>query len=301
MRTQATRWGSGPAVALVAVLATIATAIGPACATDAAPPAPTTPMSRPESRIVGGTPAAQGAWPSQVALIDRTRGTTYQGQFCGGTVIDRSWILTAAHCFHTSDGRPLQTGDLWAAVGRDRLRGASDRAQIRVDRIVVHPGFDPASQADDLALVRLDKIAGPIVAVPAVGPWPDQATILGYGSFYEGRLAGRALTPRGGPAAQTSDRLRRADVRLIDPGQCADRADTGEAWIGPDLICAAAEPEEACAGDSGGPLVAESASGNDRLIGTLSFGSGCAVDAPVAIYTPVGAYSDWIAATLALD
>ncbi len=48
--------------------------------------------------IIGGREAVPGAWPWQVGLINRTVANTFQGQFCGGTLIAADWVLTAAHC-----------------------------------------------------------------------------------------------------------------------------------------------------------------------------------------------------------
>ncbi|XP_073249655.1 neurotrypsin-like [Porites lutea] len=51
--------------------------------------------SRPSasSRIVGGSVARVNSWPWQVMLI-RTSGS----QFCGGSLVDPYWVVTAAHC-----------------------------------------------------------------------------------------------------------------------------------------------------------------------------------------------------------
>src|SRR5512141_2554866 len=46
-----------------------------------------------EGRIVGGVDADITAAPWQVAVMDST-----WWQYCGGSIIDESWILTAAHC-----------------------------------------------------------------------------------------------------------------------------------------------------------------------------------------------------------
>jgi hypothetical protein len=43
-------------------------------------------------RIVNGWPADQYEWPWIAALLNNGR------QFCGGSLIDRKHILTAAHC-----------------------------------------------------------------------------------------------------------------------------------------------------------------------------------------------------------
>lgn len=47
-------------------------------------------------RVVGGREVARGSWPWQVDL--QWARNLINGHFCGGSLINSQWFLTAAHC-----------------------------------------------------------------------------------------------------------------------------------------------------------------------------------------------------------
>lgn len=55
-----------------------------------------------DSRIVGGVEAGVGDWPWQ-ALLQSKSGA----QFCGGTLVDIQWVMTASHCVEGSKPKDI--------------------------------------------------------------------------------------------------------------------------------------------------------------------------------------------------
>lgn len=99
-----------------------------------------------DHKIVGGHFAKLGEAPHQVSLRYRA----YDFHFCGGSIIGKRWILTAAHC--VSNFRPNQleivAGNLQLGFGGKRYR---------VEKIISHKGFKYSTVENDIALMKLAK------------------------------------------------------------------------------------------------------------------------------------------------
>ena len=106
-----------------------------------------------QSRVIGGTDAAKGAWPWQVGMY-------YAGGFiCGGTLIAPNWVLTASHCV-VSGGSTRVASNFEIVVG-DLHRQINDTTERRhkVESIIPHPHYNRQTINNDIALMKLTKPA----------------------------------------------------------------------------------------------------------------------------------------------
>ncbi|XP_023721183.1 uncharacterized protein LOC111871972 isoform X1 [Cryptotermes secundus] len=130
-------------------------------------------------RIIGGRPAQKGRWPWQVAVLNR-----FKEAFCGGTLIDPHWVLTAAHCVRKRLYVRLGEHDL------DENEGTELEFRLQVEQAVTHPGYDADTVDNDVALLRLPMEVHPdkyqaFACLPRheqeLPPAHQMCTILGWG------------------------------------------------------------------------------------------------------------------------
>jgi secreted trypsin-like serine protease len=233
-----------------------------------------------DSIVVGGFPVDVTQSPWTVALSSRDRfGGTRAGQFCGGVAVGRHTVLTAAHCLDEEVLRdpPDRVRDFKVLAGRTDL--LSDQGQeISVRETWVNPAYDGVSNSGDFAVLTLAEPLpqGSVIAMAAAG---DPAYQPGTGAV----VYGWGDVTGGGDYARG---LRAAPVRVLPDALCeqAYPGSTDGAYLAGSMLCAGKETggPDACQGDSGGPLVAQG-----KLIGLVSWGSGCGRPGSPGVYTRV--------------
>ncbi|GHH88130.1 serine protease [Streptomyces sulfonofaciens] len=245
-------------------------------------PAVSPPAVRADSVVIGGHPVRLADSPWMVALSSRDRfGATRSGQFCGGAVVARTTVLTAAHCLGTQTlGVPLDdVQDLKVIAGREDLTTGTGQ-EIPVREVTVDPSYDSGTNAADVAALTLSS-ALPESSVLPTAPEGDsayqagtQATVYGWGDTTG--------------AMELSSGLRAAEVQVLPDSACeaAYPGGTAGTYLAGTMLCAgdAEGGRDACQGDSGGPLVAR-----EHLIGLVSWGSGCGRAGRPGVYTRISA------------
>ena len=246
-----------------------------------------------DTDIVGGREATPGEWPWQVAIVDKGP-NLYNGQFCGGSLINRDWVLTAAHCVDTED-----VDDIDVVAGIFNLKSPEvGYRRAAVTRIVLHPGWNPVSNDNDMALLKLatpidERPAGPGLPIEFITLSPaNVGDLVGVNTTVTG-WGNRAANPPGG--SDYPSKLHEVEVSILANAACNAIYDGG---ITANMVCAAAPGRDSCQGDSGGPLVYyDGIAAEWRQAGVVSFGTGCASEYP-GVYARVARYWEWINLTL---
>ena len=259
----------------------------------------------PTCDIVDGEKASEGQWPWQVHF---RRSDGYG--FCGGAVLNKNWVISAAHCFEN-----FIAAEIFVAIGfheRDNhissYSAQYGRQLIQAKRIIDHENYDTRTKVNDITLVELSRsIVYPITQQTIDDGSNYRRTLVRpiclpgetSNNKFESSLVGKAIASGWG---RTSEGGERSDSLLfVDLNRIPAGTSTCRAWGNLDpqkQICADGDPgdsKDTCQGDSGGPLVGLSSQYGEQyaLLGLTSYGAGCGEEHP-GVYTRPSGYIDWI-------
>ncbi|NXI74450.1 TMPS5 protease, partial [Anseranas semipalmata] len=231
-------------------------------------------------RVVGGEDVAPGRWPWQVSVHHGSR------HRCGGSVLARRWIVTAAHCVHSH--RRLQASG-WLVVAGVTRGSVEQEAGVPVEKIIYHPLYNDSSLDYDIALMKLQVPLNFSDAIRAVCLPPSHRDLFQGTQCW---VSGWGYTRP--DQAQLTETLQEALVPLISTKRCNSSCMyAGE--LTARMLCAGYPHGkiDACQGDSGGPLVCQDEL-TWRLVGIVSWGQGCAEPNHPGVYTNVAQLLPWI-------
>ena len=269
---------------------------------------------RPESKIMGGWPANILQVPYFVAIRVISNGTftRRKGQpFCGATIINSQWLISAGHCCHKPITKGLVVGFI---MGVDHLSDTENMLRKnnslpRPDLMVVHPEYSHLvvgttrvlheMALNDLCLLRLGHHVqfSPFINMAAL-PW----------TAYDNEFAGKSLVASGygfdGLTRLGSDILLSTNMKWVPHDFCEAEmiaVSPGEPSVyNPEFnICTTSVDDVKrviCYGDSGGGIIyKDSITQCNVIVGVISNTDDCN---KVSISVNVSFYKKWIQDTM---
>ncbi|KAL2768093.1 coagulation factor IX isoform 2 precursor [Daubentonia madagascariensis] len=230
------------------------------------------------TRVVGGENAKPGQFPWQVLLNGKI------DAFCGGSIVNEKWVVTAAHCV-------VPPVNITVIAGEHDIEKTEPTEQKRnVIRVILHHSYNATinKYSHDIALLELDK---PLTLNSYVTPIciADREYTNIFLKFGSGYVSGWGRVFNRGRSASILQYLR---VPLVDRATCLRST---KFTIHNNMFCAGYHEggRDSCQGDSGGPHVTE-VEGTNFLTGIISWGEECAMKGKYGIYTKVSRYANWI-------
>ncbi|XP_070596615.1 transmembrane protease serine 12-like [Erythrolamprus reginae] len=238
-----------------------------------------------QTRIVGGRDAMPGAWPWQINLQVYEAGKGYL-PMCGGSLINTSIVLTAAHCFKISEDPALWT----VVIGLHQIgKDYSHTIRRRIKAIHIHPNFVKETYDNDIAVIILVRS---IKFNDYVHPICLPTTNLSINEEAPCYITGWGYKREKG---DISIILQEAQIKIIPRKRC-NKLTWYNQSITLNMICAGFPYGgiDSCQGDSGGPLACYLPTAKFYLIGITSFGHGCGRQRFPGVYAKTINYIRWI-------
>jgi len=197
--------------------------------------------------------------------------------FCGGSLINEQWVVSAAHCYKSRIEVLIGEYDIRATDGTEQF--------IQSAKVIRHPKYNSYTIDNDIMLIKLSE---PAQLNGVVQPIPLSSQCVPDGTMCLVSGWGNTMNTASDP-----DLLQCVNVPVVPAADCL-KSYPGQ--ITDNMICLGF-PEggkDSCQGDSGGPVAV-----NGELQGVVSWGRGCALPNYPGVYTKVCNYISWIEDTVA--
>ena len=251
-------------------------------------------------------------WPVQAEIINGSQAEGRDFPFmafvlagnnlCGGTLIDSDSVLTAAHCVTDSHGNVRAPSAFTLYIGKANIDQAKKSNRYGVSSVFRHPAYDAETFQNDVAVLKLNRVATSGSPIPIVASGSTQ---------YQG--AGQSVIVAGWGTTSVSKikislQLRMAQLAVDSDATC--QGDYPTEFDPATMMCAFYPGRDSCQGDSGGPLLGRVQTGttpvvikgkkrkgkkrhkkhieapvySNTQVGVVSWGFGCAVAGSPGVY-----------------
>lgn len=249
--------------------------------------------------IVGGIDADVANYPFMASLMfeyESQPNTIYP--FCGGSVLDATHILTAAHCVY--DISAFNIANTKVAIDANNAQEMFAVQRVAVKNIYYPSNYNDSTLINDVAVLELSQPLPTYTSSHAAILGDSTAEGQGYRAIPAKNFNIIGYGRLNSSTTNSQVDFMKATVTYVTPDVCDIWANfttsnkqvctTGSSFDGSDLVKAT------CQGDSGGPLVWDNG-GVKTQIGIVSFGPSVCGDGALtaqSVFTDVSQYKDWI-------
>lgn len=225
-------------------------------------------------RIINGQNAVEGQFPYQVSIIQLDPTRPISGHFCGGSILNSRWVVTAAHCIYKDFPKDME--NIRLHVGSIEWEKGDE---YELEKYVVHENYIDSTSGNDISLIKTKKqikfsdLIKPIAIRSSFVDVGSLVVISGWGRF-------------DAAIDEYSESLQFLELHTVNRKECSKILAFDSKMP---MICAGVKDKSPCRGDSGSPLVM-----NGELVGVMSGGMPwCNISMP-GIYTRMSAFVEWV-------
>uniref|UniRef100_A0AAQ4Q1K3 Mannan-binding lectin serine peptidase 1 n=1 Tax=Gasterosteus aculeatus aculeatus TaxID=481459 RepID=A0AAQ4Q1K3_GASAC len=271
-------------------------------------------------RIVGGRRSEPGLFPWQVLLSVEDLSRVPEDRWFGsGALLSSSWVLTAAHVLRSqrrdASVVPVAPEHVQVYLGLHDNTDKRLATNRTVEKIFLHPNFQPDNYNNDIALLRLEEQVGftefirPVCLPPPKrqgdppSPLPNSMGVVagwGISNLNTTSSSGDPIKLTAKPG-MTSDLLQYVKLPVVSQDECeGSYASRSVSYnITDNMFCAGflEGGRDTCLGDSGGAFVMEDMVSRRWVVfGLVSWGGpeDCGSQRVYGVYTRVANYVEWI-------
>ncbi|KAF3692138.1 Trypsin-1 [Channa argus] len=224
-----------------------------------------------DGKIVGGHECLRRSQPHQVSL-------NVGYHYCGGSLINKDWVVSAAHCYRMHIEVHLGEHNTEENEGTEQF--------LRAYNIIIHPAYSSSTMTNDIMLLKLNQSATlnanvqPVSLPTSCAPAGTMCTVSGWGNTLN--------------STADSNKLQCLEIPILPDEDCQN---SYPGMIDRTMFCARylEGGKDSCQGDSGGPVVCKG-----ELQGVVSWGYGCALKNNPGVYSKVCENLEWLHKIMAI-